>query len=1624
MDNKTIIIIGLLFILASTSAFVVNIRGDRVYNSTINTTAPAPAVLSVSPQTVPRYCDVLVSAAPNVQVKVLSLNYVDTGLGCKTNSDGKCTFRFNSYNQPGVYYVKAGTSQATVTLDLSSTCVQEVSTLVIDPSSIELAAGMPYVFTTTAYKKDGTAVVPEPSFSLSNSSVGTLSNPSYLSKNQVQFTGVRVGTTTLTAAYGGKSANATIKVTPGACNDADILTPPEYNLSKNYTAGTNATFKVKTTDLYNNTKSNIDVKLVYTMPNSTKVEYENSSDANGVAVFTVDVGTAAGPASVVISPKKQMLCPIREHTYNFDVIPNVPSYIEVLPPVSNIYPDQSAKLVAHVYDEYKNEIKDAVITWSSGDQNIASVDENGNVKGITPGSTVITATTYYETVSTVVQCFPGKGCHAQVVRTQVPISGTAIVNVLNGKESHIVVDPVQGNLVVGSQYQFHATLYDEFNKVVPNTKFVWSADPAVGTIDPNTGVLTAAQHPGTGYVYASAKGLTGNTSVTVVVGQAAHIKAYSQNPSVPVNTHNTIYANVTDMYGNGVKGVTVRYTLLSGNATPASGSAVTDENGTASLDVVAGPAEGEVIYSANVDGTSLTDNAKFTVYIPNVVLSGKVTDYYSGGKDPIEGITVQIENTPYSAVTNASGDYEIKDIDLNGTYNITFSSPQPDKYRAERVAFQLVKDDEDNNYTLNMQLRVLTPISGKVYDSENGQSLQDVNVTLYESGAPINSVLTDANGGFRFTVAPDSASAQYIVTAVLSGYEQNSVGISITPGIPVVLNIPLGGHDVDAPTITFLTPPTPDNGMYVFGQLEVATMASDSHYASTVIEVVSGPKRTEVARCAAFTCTTSIDTAAYNDGQIDVIATAEDKHGNKASVQRTYYVDNVAPALDFVPPTPAGGSTQDAPFTVNVSANDKTGVNKITLNITDGSANTLVKECTGTSVCAYDLNNSEYNGAITVIATAYSALQHAEVSRSFTVLPPKPVLTTLQLSVSSADVYVNDVVSINVTALDEKNNPMQDVEVNFTSNGGTVSPVSVKTDANGHAEVNFTSSNAGSYIITATSGALSNTTSVNVKDIELAVIELSAVPDTILLGEVSTVNARVLDVRGLPVKNAVITFSATGGILLPAQATTDANGIASAQFASLLPGTYTINAASGSLVNSTNITVNIIPPASLDLVAVPDNLQTGGTSIVTATVRDALGQPLSGVTVNFTADGGVIAPASALTDANGRASAQFSAPVVGVYTVNASAGSLTNSVKINVSAGSVPTYLELTASPSSIYTNGESTLTARVLDQYGKGIPNLEVNFSVDGGVLSAQHVYTNESGYAVVKFNSTTEGNYTVNATSNGLENSTVVEVRAAPQPALLQLNANPSTIQAGGSSTITATVLDQYGSPMKDVNVSFAAGNGTVNPNYAPTDANGHASVQFSASVAGDYVINASVNSLSNSTTVVVTMPTGNGILTGTIRNAQGQPIQGANVSVMKNYALQFSALTDANGTYSLSIPADTYDILVDAPGYLLLRDYGVQVNDGGVTEKNYTLTKLSRLYGVVYNTSNATVSGATLKAYRNGYLVSTTTSQADGSYEFLLPSGVYVVETTHPDYMRSIYTLYLPPTTELQKNVTLSR
>lgn len=237
-------------------------------------------------------------------------------------------------------------------------------------------------------------------------------------------------------------------------------------------------------------------------------------------------------------------------------------------------------------------------------------------------------------------------------------------------------------------------------------------------------------------------------------------------------------------------------------------------------------------------------------------------------------------------------------------------------------------------------------------------------------------------------------------------------------------------------------------------------------------------------------------------------------------------------------------------------------------------------------------------------------------------------------------------------ALDSAGQPVPGASLSIASaRGAGIAPATATTSTTGQATFTYTAALAGTDTLTVTGLGTRATAPVSVSADEFSFIAPAAGSNVNVGagGQAVTVQLRL---GGLAVPAGTeVNFSTTRGTVTPPAALTNADGQATVNVASTSAGPATVLAqtATGQVTLGLNFVAAV--PAAVALQANPGAVppNAAGTSqnsaVLTATVRDATGNPVANRRVNFTAvadpSSGTISPGSAVTDASGNASVTF-----------------------------------------------------------------------------------------------------------------------------------------------------------------------------------------------------------------------------------------------------------------------------------------------------------------------------------------------------------------------------------------------
>ena len=228
--------------------------------------------------------------------------------------------------------------------------VVEVSGVSLDQTSLSIARGGTANLTATV----------SPSNATDKTVTWSSSNPAVATVERGLVTAVSVGTATITANAGGRTANCSVNVTP---KEVASLRIDKGSASLNVKEVITLTASIDPPDADNKTItwSSSDEGV------ATVKDGKVTGVGKGVADITATVGTMSVSCKVTVS------YPV--------------SSVTIEQKTAEVEEDGIVKLKVNV----ETEDPDPDVTWSSNDTEIATVDKDGNVTGIKVGKTTITA---------------------------------------------------------------------------------------------------------------------------------------------------------------------------------------------------------------------------------------------------------------------------------------------------------------------------------------------------------------------------------------------------------------------------------------------------------------------------------------------------------------------------------------------------------------------------------------------------------------------------------------------------------------------------------------------------------------------------------------------------------------------------------------------------------------------------------------------------------------------------------------------------------------------------------------------------------------------------------------------------------------------------------------------------------------------------------------------------------------------------------------------------------------------------------------------------------------------------------------------------------------------------------
>lgn len=447
-----------------------------------------------------------------------------------------------------------------------------------------------------------------------------------------------------------------------------------------------------------------------------------------------------------------------------------------------------------------------------------------------------------------------------------------------------------------------------------------------------------------------------------------------------------------------------------------------------------------------------------------------------------------------------------------------------------------------------------------------------------------------------------------------------------------------------------------------------------------------------------------------------------------------------------------------------------------------------------------------------------------------------------------------------VKVTDTFNNPLAGAAVSFrvNSGGGTLSSPSATTNSLGLASVSFTlptipglvdiTASAGSVSsLTATflATALGTTSTVGIMQV------VGGEPQTAVVGSpLQPLAVRVLNAQGVPQAGVSVPFALDIGSVeqLPQTQVTDASGIARATvLLGTTPGESVVTAALPGYANSPAVFhLTTTPGPPVKLVKVSGDEQTGfvqsalGSPLVLR-VTDIYDNPIRDVTITgrVFAGSAILSPASAVSDVRGEVrfllvgGADPGQVQVIFRLQNQLDPSATFTARLTGTEGVVISAVSGDGQSAVVGAALPQPLVVSLVDAASRPIVGLRVDFS--GATFSPTFGTTDAAGRVSVGVTlGRTAGPVALAVTVSALRLTKVFSATALPGPAgLITVISGDNQAGAGGQALpqpIVVRVTDAFGNPVQAIVLFQAsASQGTFSPARISTDGRGQASTSF---------------------------------------------------------------------------------------------------------------------------------------------------------------------------------------------------
>lgn len=362
-------------------------------------------------------------------------------------------------------------------------------------------------------------------------------------------------------------------------------------------------------------------------------------------------------------------------------------------------------------------------------------------------------------------------------------------------------------------------------------------------------------------------------------------------------------------------------------------------------------------------------------------------------------------------------------------------------------------------------------------------------------------------------------------------------------------------------------------------------------------------------------------------------------------------------------------------------------------------------------------------GTTTITATSEGIIGSAAVNVSV------PAIASVAIQPRSATIQRGTTVQLTAGITDEAGGAVNDRAPTWTSGNSDVAIVSASGLVTGVAP--------GTANIVAAIDGKADTVSISVIAVPVGSVTVQPTAATLTVGEGTTLTATVKDVNGTVVTDRAVSWTTSNA----AVANVTENGAVTA----LAAGTATISATSEGSSGSATVTVNPAPVATITLQPTSVTLQRNMTTTLTAALRDASGNLLTGRTIIWSSSDTTIARVSS--------TGVVTAVALGAAAITATSEGKAASASVTVATGPVDRILISPSSIDNLRDGHSAQLTATAVDANGDVISGATFTWHSDNSWIAT----VNSTGRVTGQHSGTT----IITATFSGKVGSASVRVK-----------------------------------------------------------------------------------------------------------------------------------------------------------------------------------------------------------------------------------------------------------------------